>query len=59
MTGITPSVNENGTDIFIYGIELEGTGVDIPQIVGDKIRKNWENYPVDKSRGTARKHTEL
>lgn len=51
---------EELADVFIYGISLaDRIGADIPQIVEDKIRKNRENYPVDKSKGTARKYTEL
>lgn len=54
------AICEELADIFIYGIRLtDRIGADIPQIVGDKIRKNKDNYPIGKSKETARKYTEL
>ena len=34
-------------------------GLDVKQIVMDKIERNRQKYPADKARGTARKYTEL
>lgn len=40
--------------------ELAGKhGLDVKQIVLDKIRKNNEKYPVEKSKGNAKKYNEL
>lgn len=34
-------------------------GLDLDEIVNDKIGKNEEKYPAEKARGSARKYTEL
>ncbi|MEK6736541.1 MAG: MazG-like family protein, partial [Pseudomonadota bacterium] len=34
-------------------------GLDVKQIVLEKIEKNALKYPVEKARGSARKYTEL
>jgi tRNA G10 N-methylase Trm11 len=34
-------------------------GVDIEDAIMDKIRKNAEKYPVEKSYGNSKKYTEL
>jgi len=34
-------------------------GFDIKEMVLEKIRKNNEKYPVDKSKGSAKKYNEL
>lgn len=35
------------------------TGIDLMAAASQKIKKNHEKYPVDKSRGLAKKYTEL
>lgn len=47
-------------DVMIYSIYLaDAMGLDLTQILQDKIRKNASHYPEDKARGTAKKYTEL
>ena len=53
-------LREELADVFAYSLLLAGKhGLDVKEIVLEKIRKNNEKYPVDKSKGTARKYTEL
>jgi len=53
-------LKEELADIFAFSLLLAGKhGFDVKEIVLDKIRKNNEKYPVDKSKGTARKYNEL
>ncbi|GEM_PF-2515607 len=34
-------------------------GIDVKQIIEDKIKLNNEKYPVEKAKGTAKKYNEL
>lgn len=53
-------VKEELADVFAYAILLaEKYDLDISEIVAAKIKKNSEKYPVDKSKGTAKKYDEL
>lgn len=53
-------LREEIADILAYTLMLAGKhGFDVREMVLDKIRKNNEKYPVDKSKGSARKYTEL
>jgi len=53
-------LREELADVFAYSLLLAGKhGFDVKEIVLEKIRKNNEKYPVDKSKGTARKYNEL
>ncbi len=53
-------VKEELADVFAYAILLaEKYGFDINEIVASKIQKNSEKYPVDKSKGSAKKYNEL
>jgi NTP pyrophosphatase (non-canonical NTP hydrolase) len=53
-------VREELADIFSFAFLLaEKYGFDVKEIVLDKIKKNGEKYPVDKSKGTAKKYDEL
>ncbi|MCU0458570.1 MAG: nucleotide pyrophosphohydrolase [Bacteroidales bacterium] len=53
-------LKEELADIFAFSLLLAGKhGFDVKEIVLEKIRKNNEKYPVEKSRGTARKYSEL
>lgn len=46
-------------DVFIFTLRLaERLGVDLPQVVEEKIRINEQKYPVEKVRGSAKKYTE-
>lgn len=47
-------------DVTIYCMYLaDAIGVDLADIVSAKIDINASRYPVDKSRGTSKKYTEL
>lgn len=53
-------VKEELADVFAYAILLaEKYDLDINEIVASKIQKNAEKYPVDKSKGSAKKYNEL
>ena len=53
-------VEEELADIFAYGFLLaDKYQLDIKEIVLEKIKKNGEKYPVDKSKGNAKKYNEL
>lgn len=53
-------VIEELADVFAYAFLLaEKYNLDVKEILMDKIRKNGEKYPVEKSRGTAKKYNEL
>ncbi|HCM59279.1 MAG TPA: nucleotide pyrophosphohydrolase [Bacteroidales bacterium] len=53
-------LKEEIADILAYTLMLAGKhGFDVREIVLDKIRKNGEKYPVDKSKGSARKYNQL
>lgn len=53
-------LKEELADILAFCLLIaDKHGFDVKEIVLEKIRKNNEKYPVDKSRGTARKYNEL
>lgn len=53
-------VKEELADVFAFAFLLaEQYGFDVKQIVQEKIEKNALKYPVDKSKGVAKKYTEL
>lgn len=52
-------VKEELADIVNYAILIaDKYNLDIKQIVMDKLRRNAEKYPVEKSYGSAKKYTE-
>jgi NTP pyrophosphatase (non-canonical NTP hydrolase) len=56
----TDKVKEELADIFSFSFLLaEKYGFDIKEIVLEKIKRNGEKYPIDKSKGTAKKYNEL
>ncbi len=56
----TEKVKEELADIFSFTFLLaEKYGFDVKDIVLEKIKRNAEKYPVDKSKGTAKKYDEL
>lgn len=58
-TARTAAANELA-DVFIYLIRLaDKLDVDLVQCADDKIARNAEKYPVEKSRGNAKKYTDL
>lgn len=53
-------IKEELADILAYTFLLaDKYGFDIKEIVMDKIRINGEKYPIDKSKGSAKKYNEL
>lgn len=53
-------VKEELADVLAYSFLLaEKYNFDIKEIILDKIKKNGEKYPVDKSKGNAKKYNEL
>lgn len=53
-------LKEELADVFAYALLLaEKHQLDVPQIVLDKVVKNGVKYPVEKSKGSARKYDEL
>lgn len=53
-------IKEELADIFAFAFLLaEKQGLDVKEIVLQKIKANAEKYPVEKSKGTAKKYNEL
>ena len=53
-------LKEELADVFAYAIMLAGRhGLDVSEIVKNKIKKNANKYPVDKSRGISDKYDAL
>lgn len=53
-------IKEELADVISYALLLaDKYGFDVNQIVMDKIRKNGEKYPIDKSKGNAKKYDEI
>ncbi len=53
-------LKEELADVLMYALLLAHKhDLNIPEIISDKIRKNAEKYPVDKSKGNATKYNEL
>jgi NTP pyrophosphatase (non-canonical NTP hydrolase) len=53
-------VKEELADIFAFAFLLaDKYGLDVKEIVLDKIEQNKLKYPVDKAKGNARKYDEL
>ena len=53
-------VKEELADILSFAFLLaQKEGLDVKEIVLQKIKANAEKYPVNKAKGTAKKYTEL
>ena len=53
-------VKEELADVFAFAFLLaEKYNLDVKEIVLEKIKKNAEKYPVEKSKGKATKYNEL
>jgi NTP pyrophosphatase (non-canonical NTP hydrolase) len=53
-------VKKELADVLAFSFLLaQKYGLDVKQIVLDKIKENGEKYPVDKAKGTAKKYNEL
>jgi NTP pyrophosphatase (non-canonical NTP hydrolase) len=54
------SIKEELADVFTFALLLaDKYDLDVKQIVLDKMEKNARKYPVEKSKGSAKKYTEL
>lgn len=53
-------VSHEIADVFIYALLIaDAVGIDPAVAIRAKLRRNEANYPVDKAKGRATKHTEL
>jgi NTP pyrophosphatase (non-canonical NTP hydrolase) len=53
-------IKEELADVFAFAFLLaQKHGLDVKEIVFEKIKANGEKYPVDKAKGTAKKYNEL
>jgi NTP pyrophosphatase (non-canonical NTP hydrolase) len=53
-------IKDELADVFAYAFLLaDKYNFDVKEIVLDKIKKNAENYPVNKAKGSAKKYDEL
>jgi NTP pyrophosphatase (non-canonical NTP hydrolase) len=53
-------VKKELADIFAFAFLLaEKYGLDVREIVIEKIKENGEKYPLEKAKGTAKKYNEL
>jgi NTP pyrophosphatase (non-canonical NTP hydrolase) len=53
-------IKEELADVFSYAFLLaDKLNLDVEEIILQKIKKNAEKYPIDKSKGTAKKYDEL
>lgn len=53
-------IKDELADVFAFAFLLaDKYKLDVREIILQKIKKNGEKYPVDKSKGTAKKYDEL
>ena len=53
-------IKEELADVFAFSFLLaEKYNFDVKKIVLDKIKKNGEKYPADRSKGNAKKYNQL
>jgi len=53
-------IEEELADVFIFAIQFANmTQIDIAAIIGQKMKRNAEKYPVEKARGNSLKYTDL
>ena len=58
--GDIDSVKEELADVITFALLLaDKYGLDVKQIVLEKMEKNARKYPIEKSKGSAKKYTEL
>ena len=54
------ALRDECADVLLYLLLIaDRAGIDLEAAALDKLRKNAEKYPVEKSYGTSRKYTEL
>jgi len=53
-------VREELADVLNYAFQMaDRYGLDIKEIMLDKLKRNAEKYPVDKAKGSAKKYNEF
>lgn len=53
-------VKEELADVMVYCVDLVyKLGLDMDEIIHDKMQKNAAKYPVEKAKGSAKKYDEL
>jgi NTP pyrophosphatase (non-canonical NTP hydrolase) len=53
-------IKEELADIFTFSLMMAHKhGLDVSEIIKEKIKLNGLKYPVDKSKGSSKKYTEL
>jgi NTP pyrophosphatase (non-canonical NTP hydrolase) len=53
-------IKEELADVFAYALLIaHRCGLDVDEIIRNKVAKNEEKYPIEKSKGSAKKYTEL
>ena len=53
-------VKEELADVMVYCVDLVyKLGLDMDEIIHDKMQKNATKYPVEKAKGSAKKYDEL
>lgn len=56
----TQRIREELADVLIYCMYLaDSMGVDVPQLIEDKLETNERRYPISKAKGSSKKYTEL
>lgn len=56
----TEKIREELADVLNYAFQMaDKYGLDIKQIMLEKLERNAQNYPVDKAKGSAKKYNEL
>ena len=53
-------IKEELADVAIYCVLMaDACGLDLDEIIREKIKRNEEKYPIEKSKGSKRKYTNL
>ena len=53
-------LQEELADVLIYALRLASvSGVDVMEVLEAKLASNAEKYPVNKSKGSAKKYSDL
>lgn len=53
-------IREELADVLIYGVLMaDACGLDMDEIIQEKMKRNNEKYPVDKARDSAQKYSEF
>ena len=56
----TNKIKEELADVFAYAFLMaEKCGLNVKEIIFEKIKQNSEKYPVEKAKGSAKKYNEI